>query len=145
MGFSVSGSAAIIFLAAFIGFGVLYTSAYNSFELMDTAVDDREAQLLGQQNTDIEILAVETDTVDQTVNVTVENTGSTEINVNDTDLLLNGTYQTSVNTSVDRVGDRALWLPGENLTIQSNYDPTGTVRVKVITIHGIADFTEVRT
>ena len=44
MGFSVSGSAAIIFIAAFVGFGILYTSAYNSFELVDTALDDKEAQ-----------------------------------------------------------------------------------------------------
>lgn len=142
MGFSVSGSAAIIFLAAFVGFGILYTSAYNSFELVDTALDDKEAQLLGQQNTDIEIVAVETNTTDSTVNVTVENTGASEITVGDTDLLLNGTYQESVSTTVDGDPDRTLWLPGENLTMETGYDG-GSIRVKVITEHGLADFEEV--
>lgn len=145
MGFSVSGSAAIIFLAAFVSFGVLYTSAYNSYELIDQAEDDKANQLLGQQNTALEIVAIETNTTDDTVSVTVENTGTTEIHVEDTDLLLNGTYQTSMTTSVDGDATRTLWLPGENLTMEADYDPAGTVRVKVITIHGIAAFEEVTT
>lgn len=142
MGFSVSGSAAIIFIAAFVGFGILYTSAYNSFELVDTALDDKEAQLLGQQNTDIEIVAVETNTTDSTVNVTIENTGASEMTVGDTDLLINGTYRDSVNTTVDGDPDRTLWLPGENLTMETGYDG-GSIRVKVVTEHGLADFQEV--
>ena len=142
MGFSVSGSAAIIFIAAFVGFGILYTSAYNSFELVDTALDDKEAQLLGQQNTDIEIVAVETNTADSTVNVTVENTGASEITVGDTDLLINGTYRESVSTAVDGDAARTLWLPGENLTMETEYDG-GSIRVKVVTEHGLADFQEV--
>lgn len=143
MGFSVSGSAAIIFIAAFVGFGVLYTSAYNGFELVDTAIDDKEAQLLGQKNTDIEIVASQTDDVSGTLSVTVENTGAKGIDVNDTDLLLNGSYQTQVSTTVEGDSTRTLWLPGENLTMETSYDLGGTIRVKVITEHGIAEFQEV--
>lgn len=142
MGFSVSGSAAIIFLAAFVGFGMLYTSAYNSFELVDGALDDKESQILGQQNTDIEIVAVETNTTDSTMNVTVENTGANGVSVEHTDLLVNGTYRTSVTTTVDGDPDRSLWLPGENLTLETSYDG-GPKRVKVVTDHGIAAFEEV--
>lgn len=143
MGFSVSGSAAIIFLAAFISFGILYTSAYNSYERIDAAEDDKANQLLAQQNTEIEIVAVETDTGTDTVNVTVKNTGSTEVSVNDTDLLLDGTYQDSVSTTVDGQSDRTLWLPGENLTMETSYTLSGSVRVKVVTEQGIATFEEV--
>ncbi len=142
MGFSVSGSAAIIFIAAFVGFGMLYTSAYNSFELVDTALDDKEAQLLGQQNTDIEIVAVEMNDTDSTLNVTVENTGASEITVGNTDLLVNGTYREAVTTTVDGDPDRTLWLPGENLTMETDYTGGG-VRLKVVTEHGLADFQEV--
>jgi flagellar protein FlaF len=143
MGFSVSGSAAIIFLAAFVGFGVLYTSAYNSFELIDTAADDREADLLGQQNTDIEVVAAEAFSGNDTVRVTVANTGATELGVNETDLLLNGTYQANPSTSVEGASDSSLWLPGENLTMETTYSVSGTIRIKVVTEHGIAAFEEV--
>jgi flagellar protein FlaF len=143
MGFSVSGSAAIIFLAAFVGFGVLYTSAYNSFELIETAADDREAELLGQQNTEIQIVAAEAFAGNDTVTVTIENTGTTELGVNETDLLVNGTYQADPSTSVEGAADSSLWLPGENLTMETSYTVSGPTRIKVVTEHGIAAYHEV--
>lgn len=145
MGFSVSGATAIIFIAAIVSFGALYTTAYNSYELMNAAEEDKANQLLGQQNTEIEIVAIETDQANSSVTVTAENTGATEIHVEDTDLLLNGTYQESVTTTVEGQSDRTLWLPGENLTMETTYDPSGTVRVKLVTAHGIAAFEEVTT
>lgn len=143
MGFSVSGSAAIIFLAAFVGFGVLYTSAYNSFELVDNAADDRAAQLLGQQNTEIEVVAAEAFKNNSTVRVTLENTGTTTLGVNETDLLLNGTYQASPSTTLEGAAGSSLWVPGENLTMETSYPGSGPINVKVVTEHGIAVFTEV--
>lgn len=145
MGFSVSGSTAIIFIAAIVSFGVMYTSAYNSYELMDAAEDEKTANLLEQQNTEIEIVAIQTFTSNNTVDVTVKNTGATELHVGDTDLLLNGAYQSGVNTLVDGQSGRTLWLPGENLTMEASFDPTGTVRVKVITTRGNAVYQEVTT
>lgn len=141
MGFSVSGSAAIIFLAAFISVGLFYSAAYNSYELVDAAEDDKTQDLLSQQNTAIEIVDINTS---NSVNVTVRNTGSTEISVADTDLLINGTYRPNVTTYVENDSSRTLWLPGENLTIEdTDYNPTGTMRIKVITIHGVSAFEEV--
>lgn len=142
MGFSVSGSAAIIFLAAFVGFGILYTSAYNSFEVVDTALDEKESQLLGQQNTDIEIVSAEINNSESSLRVTIENTGAKEIQVNNTDLLINGTYQENLEKSVDGESGRSLWLPGENLTIEIEYNG-GPVRLKIVADHGVADVQEV--
>lgn len=142
MGFSVSGSAAIIFLAAFVGFGILYTSAYNSFELVDTALDEKESQLLGQQNTDLEIVSAEINNSESSLRVTVENTGAKEMRVNNADLLINGTYQETLEKSVDGESGRSLWLPGENLTIEMEYNG-GPARLKIIADHGVADVQEV--
>lgn len=145
MGFSISGSAAIIFLAAFVSVGILYSAGYNSYELVSAAEDDKAADLLSQQNTAIDIDKSRTSanaTADH-VNVTVNNTGSTAIRVDDTELLVDGTYRNSTETEVVGAPDSDLWLPGESLRINTTYDHTGVVRIKVVTIHGIAAFTEV--
>lgn len=144
MGFSVSGSAAIIFLAAFVSFGLLYTSAYNSYERIGAAEDDRAEQLMERRNTELEIIAVDTSNPDF-VNVTVDNTGTTPLHVNDTDILLNGTYQTPTRTSVDGRTDAELWQSGETLAMNVSYTHDATVRVKIVSETGIAKFREVIT
>ena len=142
MGFSVSGSAAIIFLAAFVSIGILYTSAYNSFERVEAAADADAADLLEQQNTDIEIRDVTNTTIDS-VTITVENTGSTTLRVDRTDVLLNGTYQNPESITVD--GESAdLWAPGETVTIDVGYEPSGTIRVTIVSGPGVSAFQEVR-
>lgn len=142
MGFSVSGSAAIIFLAAFVCFGILYTTAYNSFERFDAAQDERAEQLLEQRNTEVEIVDVDT-TNSNYLNVTVNNTGSTTLHVNETDILFNGTYQVPEQTSVDGQADATLWHSGETLRMNVSYSTGTPVRVKLITETGIAAFREV--
>ncbi|MFW6385484.1 MAG: flagellin, partial [Halodesulfurarchaeum sp.] len=77
------------------------------------------------------------------VNVTVENTGSEPLNVDETDVLLDGTYQMPDSTNVSDHTDPDIWAPGEELTMNISYSHSGTVRVRVVTGPGVADFEEV--
>ena len=58
MGFSVSGSAALIFVAAFIGFGMFYSATANSTEMVNDAREDRSDRQLERTNTAIQITTV---------------------------------------------------------------------------------------
>lgn len=142
MGFSVSGSAAIIFLAAFLSFGMLFTASYSGFEQIEDARATQADSILEQQNTDVEVVSV-TNTTSDSVNVTVENTGSETLNVEETDVLLDGTYQVPDSTNISDHNNPDIWAPGEELTMNITYSHSGTVRVSVVTGPGVADFEEV--
>ncbi|MDS0281993.1 flagellin [Haloarcula onubensis] len=137
MGFSVSGSAALIFVAAFIGFGMFYSAAANSTELVNDAREDRSDRQLERTNTEIDVTDVTYNAIAQYVNLTVENTGATELTVSDVDVLVDNSYQTGYRTAVE--GDTAtdLWLPGETLTINVTVGGTPS-RVKLVTGPGVA-------
>ena len=137
MGFSVSGSAALIFVAAFIGFGMFYTSAANSFEQVSDARDARAEQSLERTNTAIALTDVTYNSTAQSLNLTVENTGANELTVSDVDVLADNTYLTGYRTAVE--GDTAtdLWLPEEQLVVNASVssDPG---RATVVTGPGIS-------
>jgi len=157
VGFSVSGSAALIFVGMFIAFGMWHTAATNSFERIDDARDDRADAALEQRNTAIEIQAAtnttETRTVNNTttttyhLNVTVTNNGTASLSLAGTDLLLDNEYRADwqSNAAVDGDADTDLWLPGETLAYSRVYDDPTAVpdRVMVATEAGIGDSSEV--
>jgi len=138
MGFSVSGSAALIFVAAFIGFGMFYSAAANGFENVNDAQSDKSDRALERQNTEIELQSVVYNSTADSVNVTVVNTGSNGLAVSEVDLLTDNTYQSGYRTAVD--GDEAtgLWLPEEQLVINATGIASDPGRVKIVTGPGIA-------
>lgn len=139
MGFSVSGATAILFLGMIVSFGIAYSAASNSFERVSDAYDDETERMLDQQNTEIEIANVTWNASgNEYLNVSVQNTGSTSLSVEDTDLLVDNVYQESyVERTVDGDPDTDLWLPGEtlNYTVSVDSEPD---RVKVITETGVS-------
>jgi flagellar protein FlaF len=138
MGFSVSGSAALIFVAAFIGFGMFYTSAANSFENVNDAREASADATLEQQNTAIEIQSVVYNSTADSLNVTVDNTGSTELEVSEIDLLTNDQYLSGYRTAVDGSTSTDLWLPAERLTINATGITSDPGRAKLVTGPGVA-------
>ncbi|MFB6164985.1 MAG: hypothetical protein ABEJ31_07485 [Haloarculaceae archaeon] len=138
MGFSVSGSAAIIFAGMFIGFGMLYGATANSFERVSDAQDARTNGIIEARNGGVAIHDVTY--ANGTLTVTVNNTGSTALSLNATDLLVNGTYVGGWQSSatVDGDGTTDLWLPGEQLTITVARSSAPT-RVRVVSETGIRD------
>ena len=140
MGFSVSGSAALIFVAAFIGFGMFYTATANTFEQVNDAREAQADGTLEQQNTDINIRDVTYNTNPASgdyVNVTIDNTGSTELSVADVDVLIDNVYQTGYRSAVEDDTTTDLWLPQETLELNVTVDGTPS-RLKVVTGPGIS-------
>ena len=141
MGFSVSGSAAIIFASMFIAFGMWYTASANSFEQVTEAQNDRADTVLETSNSAVEINSTEYSSGNLTVEV--NNTGATQLSVSETDLLVDGRYEGRWNESVVAGdADTDLWLTGEQLTITVEL-PAQPDRVKVVTETGVSDTAEV--
>jgi len=137
MGFSVSGSAALIFVAAFIGFGMFYSAAANSAEMVNDARQDRTDRDLERTNTAIRITTVTYNDTSAYLNVTIENAGSTELSVNDVDVLADNSYQTGYRTAVEGNTGTDLWLPRETLAINTTVSPR-PASVKIVTGPGVA-------
>ncbi|MFC4448365.1 fla cluster protein FlaF [Halorussus aquaticus] len=148
MGFSVSGATVILFLGIFISFGVAYSAANDGFERVNGAFEDNSEDELTRQNTAIGIgnASVATQAGQSYLNLTVNNTGSSTLSVNDTDILIDGTYTNHTSDNMVRleVGDDTetdLWLPGE--TLHANVSVNNPDRVKVVTGPGVSDSEEV--
>jgi len=138
MGFSVSGSAALIFVAMFIGFGMFYSATANGFESVNDAREDQSDRLLDQQNTKINIASATYDSTNDELVVDIDNTGSTELSVSETDLLVDNVYQSGYSTSVDGDSNTDIWSPQARLTITVSLTNAPNT-VKIVTETGVAD------
>lgn len=150
MGFSISGSAAIVFVGILIAFSIFYGAASNSFERVIDAQTDQADTIVDERNADIEIVyyrRVEDGTNDR-LTIVVNNAGSRELSVDETDLIVDNEYLNpdTTNVSVTRDGTTnyiettQLWSPGERLNITVRGDGLYEAeRARVASEHGIAD------
>ncbi|MFC4360162.1 flagellin [Halobium salinum] len=141
MGFSVSGSTAIIFVGMFIALGVLQPAVSNGFERVEDARSADADRLLDERNTDIDATELIHDTAADEVTLVVTNTGTTTLNVDDVDVIYNGSYESSVQTTVAGNSTTGVWLPGETLRATVSVpdaNQTGA-RAVVVTEHGVSD------
>jgi flagellar protein FlaF len=142
MGFSVSGSAAILFIAAFVSVGILYSAAFNGFEQVQDAGEARDERVLEAKNTAIQISNVTYNTGNESMTVNVTNNGSTTLSVSGTDLVSDGSYVTEDayvegERSVDGNEETDLWMPGETYSL-TVYEDADVQRVKIVTENGVA-------
>jgi len=139
LGFSVSGSAAIVFVGIFLAFSTAYTASTNGFERVNDAQSAVDDEALERQNTALNITNATYDSGNGTLILDVDNEGAAELSVEAVDLLVDNTYRD--NFTARRVdGDAAtdLWLPGERLHLEVSL-PTRPTRVKVVSGPGVAD------
>jgi flagellar protein FlaF len=139
MGFSVSGSAAIIFAAMFVAFGMFHSATANGFEQVSEAQEDRTDRELTRQNTVINITAAEWDDAANELTVTVDNNGASTLDVEDVDLLANNEFLSGVSTSVGGDSTTTVWAPQEEMTITATSLSSDPGQVKVVTGPGVAD------
>lgn len=148
MGFSISGSFAIVAFATFLAAGVLVPTAVNTVDDINRAQQTVDDNRLFQQNTEIEITRAEWTehpVFDDRIIVEVENTGSTTLNINETDVLVDNTYYTREDfssESVDGNEETELWRPGETYEfeiLRGLLDEIPPQRVKIITEFGVSD------
>ena len=140
MGFGVSGASAVIFLGLFIAAGTLYATTSNTAEIVSDAHHDDRERLLDRRNTALNVSDATYDTSDDTLNVTVENTGTHTLSVNATTVLVDNAYVSTANATVDGVSSTDLWEPGETLRLSvTTTSVTDESRVKVVTETGVSD------
>jgi len=138
MGFSVSASTAIIFAGLFLAVGILYPAVSNGYEMVNDAEVDREDARLDMRNSEINI----TELNGGRINVT--NEGSTSLNADTVDLVIDGEYQPrgDYNPVVDGDASTSLWLPGETLEINDSAPNTISLdsgeQVRLVTDHGLS-------
>ncbi|SDZ83854.1 flagellar protein FlaF [Haloplanus vescus] len=138
LGFSVSGSAAIIFVGLFLAFSTAYTASANGFERVSDATAAVDDQTLERQNTALNVTTATYDAGNETLIVDVVNEGSTSLSVNATDLVVDNTYRTDFAVrSVDGDNSTSLWLPGERLHLEVSMS-TQPTRIKIVTGPGVA-------
>lgn len=147
MGFSVSGSAAILFIAAFVCVGILYSAAYNGYERVQDADASYDDRMLEQRNTAVNIMnATYNASGGGYVRVNVTNAGATSLSVNHTNLLIDGELRSRDSYDgwdIEGQKNTSLWLPGEtyNVTISVNDQPGS---VKFVTPLGVTETESVR-
>lgn len=137
MGFSVSASAAVIFVGLVVVFTTVYPAVDNGFERLTDARQDDADRLLAQQNTAIDVTNVTYDGGSNTLIVTANNTGSTTVSLSDTDLIVDNEYYEGTRT-VEGSSATDLWQPGETLTVEVTVSPAPD-RVRLVAEHGVAD------
>jgi flagellar protein FlaF len=137
MGFSVSGATAVLLVGMLISAATLYPALERSSELKRDSLDAQTERTLDRQNTDIRLRNATYNGTAETVEVEVENSGTTTLSVEDTDLLTDGTYRTGATVAVEGSTTRTVWAPGETLTFTLSGVTSGPSRVKVVTEHGI--------
>lgn len=137
MGFSVSGSFAVVFLGALIAFSMVYTAGANGFERVNDAREDQSERVIERHNIGLEVANVTYFGSNDTLRVTVNNTGTTSLSVNATDVIVDNTYLTNGTRSVAGDADTDLWLPGEQLTVEVSL-PTEPDAVTIATERGLS-------
>lgn len=139
MGFSTSGSVAILFVGALVCLSTVYPVVETANERVTEASEARDDRALAQANTAVNVTTVDYNASSDTLVVTVTNTGSTTLSVDDTDLLVDGRLRSGATTSVEGDTGRTIWVPGEELRFELTGVTTAPGRVKLVTENGIAE------
>jgi flagellar protein FlaF len=129
----------------FVAFGMFHSATANGFETVSDAQEDRTDRTLTQQNTAIVVTAATWDDTSGELTVTANNTGSSQLSVEEVDLLADNRYLQDYETTVDGEAtttsdsSTALWLPGERLTITVTTLESDPGRIKLVTGPGVAE------
>jgi len=131
--------ASVILLVAIISSAtVIYSTISANYDIIRKAEASKNEIDMEQLHTIIEIINVTYSVGKISINST--NNGSTEIDVNDIDVIIDGVYYTDNITSTTISGANVtLWLPEETLKIEVTSDSAPS-RVKLVAHNGISDY-----
>ena len=132
MGFSVSGSAAIIFIGLVVAVGIAVPPVVGSFGSLADAQGEQIDRGIDALNTDFEIESATYDADNERLTLELVNTGSTTLSRAKTSVLVDGEIYPGV-------ADEGLWVPGETITITVEDVTTEPERVKIVAENGIAE------
>ena len=132
MGFSVSGSAAIIFIGLVVAAGIAVPPVVGSFGSLAGAQGEQVDRGIDALNTEFEIESAAYDDSSDKLTLELENTGSTTLSRAGTSVLVDGDIKPGV-------AGEGLWVPGETITITVDGVDPKPDRVKIVVENGIAE------
>lgn len=141
MGFSTSAAVAVVSIGFLISVGLLYPAIEGTVTDVSEASAGQQDRILDAQNSDAEIQNATYNTTDDTLTVTVQNTGTVTMQTSNTDLLIDGRLETDRTVRVDGQPDRELWVGGETLTLETT-EAQAPDRIVVVTDTGLMRSTE---
>lgn len=141
MGFSVSGSAAIVFIGVIVAAGIAIPSIVGSLGSLAGAHGEQTDRGIEALNTEFKIENTSYNATSNELDLRAKNTGSTSLSVNDTSVLVDGEIPSTDNVTTDVEGNTNanLWLPGETLNVTVERVDPEPDRVKIVTENGIAE------
>lgn len=135
---------AIISIGVLVAFGVMFPAVIDSSQQVSEAQSTQSERILDQQNTEIHINDTTYD--GDTLTVTVVNAGTVALDVEETDVIVDGEYRNPNGTTVYPTRNTTsgnteteMWLSGEVLEIVVTVENPS--RVKIVTETGVADST----
>lgn len=137
MGFSTSAAVAVVSIGFLISVGLLYPAVEQSVQDVSEATDQRQDRMMDTRNSDAAVHNVTYNTTSGVLNVTVDNTGAVTMDADQTDLLVDGRLVTNRTTFVDGVEGRKLWVPDEQLRVETSAPSAAPDRVVVVTETGL--------
>ena len=135
MGFSTSAAFAIIGICIFVCIDILSGSFLPSLSDLNASYRSLERRVVEKINTQIDIINIsKTSGLPYNISISVKNTGSTNLDVGDFTVMVNGII---VNYSYDK----EFLYPCDIVNISvNNLTYSGTNRVKVVTGNGVSDY-----
>ncbi len=142
MGFSISSSHLVFFLASMVVASTLAGVFITSTDTISNAIRSREDSLSERMKSDISIINDPNNMPNDPLTVYVKNTGSTRMNMTDVKILVNGTLQqTSSIQLVD--SDDNYWSPTDVIKVEVDINlPAGDHWLKVVASHQSEDTLE---
>ncbi|MFC7058096.1 hypothetical protein [Halovenus salina] len=138
MGFSTSGSLLLIFFGSFIALGAVYTATANTSESLTGAYDDHLATQNAIAETALSVDATYHKT-DGTLTIRTTNTGSRDMQVSDTTVLVDGAFRALSAFQISTVDGEQTALWGVNTELRLENETAEPERVKVVTDSGVAE------
>jgi archaellum component FlaF (FlaF/FlaG flagellin family) len=133
MGFATSITIAIFFVSFLIIASMTYPILINSYKTLQNSRVTNHDIHMDQLNTAVDIIRL-TDLTENSITITVLNKGSTVLNVDSSDILIDGLY---ANYSAAPTGH---WMPLEEVRFTINTSTSSDHRISFITENGNSDF-----
>lgn len=135
MGFSTAGAFAVISVSILIAVEILTGNLLPTMFSVRESYDDMRDRMIDYIKTDINITSVTNISDAVNLSITIENTGSISLKLDDLTLLINGTKTTFTHTQM-------YLYPEEQTNLTVSYQTAGPKRIKIVTNNGISDYYE---
>jgi len=132
VGFSVSGSAVIIFVGMMVAAGIAVPALVGSMGALADSQGEQVDRGIDALNTEFEVTsATYNESGNGNLDLDIKNTGSTTLTLEGTSVLIDGEIRPSLTGT-------GLWVPGETITITTD-ESSKPDSVKIVAENGIAE------